>query len=81
MNSTSIVRDLIKVLECQPMKYTEMQDYVFYHPTRKKILTESRGRGYWCTSINKLIRNGVIYKNSENKYIADPGRCNDYSFF
>lgn len=81
MNSTSIVRDLVKVLECQPMSYTQMQDYIFYHPTRKDIRTQSRSRGYWCTSINKLIRNGVIYKNSENKYTTYPGTSNDYSFF
>ena len=81
MKSTSIVRDLVKVLECQPMKYTEMQDYIFYHPSRKTILTSSRSRGYWCTSINKLVRNGVIYKNKDDKYVTSPGSSNDYSFF
>ena len=81
MIKDSIVRDLIKNLECTPMSYTEMQNYIYYHPSRKNIITSSVSRGYWCTSINKLIKKKVIYKNSENKYQSSPNQSDNHSFF
>lgn len=81
MIKNSIVRDLVKVLECSPLSYSEMQNYIYYHPSRKDVRTSSMGRGYWCTSLNKLLKNRVIYKNSEGKYESNPGESDSVSFF
>jgi len=81
MKKKSIVRDLVKVLECQSMTYTQMQNYIYYNPCRVDIRTHSMSRGYWCTSINKLIKNGIIYKNSNGKYQSSPNESDNYSFF
>lgn len=81
MIEKSIVRDLVKVLECNPMTYSEMQNYIYYNPTRKDIRVDIMSRGYWCTSINKLIKNGVIYKNLDGKYESNPGESDSISFF
>jgi hypothetical protein len=81
VKKNTIVRDLIKILEFKPLSYTEIQDFVFYHQSRPVNLKNFKGRGFWCTNINNLIRTKTIYKNEDEKYVTNKGQSDSDSFF
>lgn len=77
---TSITKDLVIQLEKRTMRYTEMQSFVYYHPSRDKR-KHLVSRGYWCTNLTSLFNNHIIHKHPLFGYYAIPGTSDRKTFY
>ena len=71
----SISRDLVKYLESNTLKYSEIQDFVYN--MGKKTRGEKAPRGYWTCNIGKMIRVNSIIKYKKLGYFSIPGTSNN----
>lgn len=59
---------LIEALKNQPMRYTDMQRFLYAAGNPNDLEFKEFSRGHYCTVIHHIIKN-VLYKRKDGRYV------------
>jgi len=62
---------LIEVLKDEPMRYTDMQKFLYAAGNPEDLMLKDFHRGYYCTVIEHIIKN-VLQKRKDGRYEINP---------